>query len=164
MRYIVDVSGFVKNISFGGLISCGGVNCAEYTGAIPEGYDSLEEWFLAECECLYRWKIVGGNLTLDAEASAPDPDAKYVVTTVNIGTTWTGSAAPYTQKFSLPCVKADSIVEIALPSTATLEHVKAFQSLNVQDGGQTDGSFTLRAFGDKNTIVIPVNVIVRRGF
>lgn len=162
MRYIVDTSGYVKNVSFGGFITCGGVDCAEYTGAIPEEYDSLEAWYLAECENLYRWKIVDGNLTLDSEAVAPDPDAKYVVTTATIGTTWTGSAAPYTQTIALACVKANSIVEIALPSTATAEQVEAYQAANLQDGGQAAGSFTLRAFGDKNAVEIPINVIVRR--
>ena len=160
MRYIVDASGFVKNISFGGLISCGGVNCAEYTGVIPEGYDSLEEWFLAECEHLYRWKIVGGNLISDDEAEAPPPDAKHVVTTAVIGTTWTGTAAPYTQTIPMSCVRANSIVEISLPATTTVAELEAFQELNLQDGGQADGSFTLRAFGSKNAIEIPVNVTI----
>lgn len=161
MRYIVDAASYVKNISFGGFISCGGVNCAEYTGAIPEGYDNLEGWYFAEREHLYRWKIVDGNLTIDEEAQAPDPDAKYIVRTVNIGTTWTGTAAPYTQTIALACVKANSIVEISLPSTATIEQVEAFLELNLQDGGQAAGSITLRAFGSKNSIEIPVNVIVR---
>ena len=160
MRYIVDASGFVKNISFGGLISCGGVNCAEYTGAIPEGYDSLEEWFLAECDYLYRWKIVDGNLTSDDEAEAPPPDAKYVITTAVIGTTWTGTTAPYTQTIPLSCVSVNSILAISLPPTATVEEVKAFQDLSLQDGGQAAGSFTLRAFGRKNAIEIPVNVTI----
>lgn len=160
MRYIVDSAGHVKNISFGGLITCGGVNCAEYTGAVPAGYNSLEGWFLAECEQLYRWRIVNGNLSLDSEAEAPAPDAKYVIAPVTISTIWSGSAAPYTQTISLECVRANSILEIALPSTATAEEVKAFQLLNLQDGGQTAGSFTLRAFGTKNAIEIPVNVVI----
>jgi len=160
MRYIADTSGYVKNISFGALITCGGVECTEYEGVVPEGYDSLEEWFLAECETLYRWKIVNGNLTLDDEAAAPAPDAKYVVTTATIGTTWTGTAVPYTQSLAIGCVRANSIVEISLPATATVEQVEAFQALNLQDGGQADGSITLRAFGDENTIEIPVNVVI----
>lgn len=160
MRYIVDAAGYVKNISFGGFITCGGVNCAEYTGIIPEGYDDLEEWYFAEREHLYRWKIVNGNLTVDEEAQAPDPDAKYVVAAATIGKTWTGTAAPYTQTIPLSCVAANSILEISLPATATVAEVEAFQELNLQDGGQADGSFTLRAFGSKNAIEIPVNVTI----
>lgn len=160
MRYIVNAAGYVKNVSFGATITCGGVNCTEYTGAIPEEYDSLEAWYLAECEYLYRWKIVNGDLALDGEAEAPTPDAKHAITAVTIGTTWTGTAAPYTQTFSLDCVRANSIVDISLPSTATVEQVEAFQELNLQDGGQADGSFTLRAFGAVNTIEIPINVVI----
>lgn len=160
MRYIVNAAGYVKSVSFGALLTCGGVDCTEYTGAIPDDYDSLEAWYLAECETLYRWKIVNGNLTLDEEAEAPAPDAKHVIAAVTIGTAWTGTAAPYTQTINLDCVRKNSIVEIALPSTATVDEVKEFQRLNLQDGGQADGSFTLRAFGTKNTIEIPLNVVI----
>lgn len=82
-------------------------------------------------------------------------------TTATIGTTWDGSSAPYTQTISISGVKTNSIVEISLPSNATAAQVTAFQKLNLQDGGQTAGSITLRAFGTKNTISIPVNVVVR---
>lgn len=160
MRYIINAAGYLKNVSFGALLTCGGMNCTEYSGEIPSGYDTLEEWYLAECETLYRWKIVNGNLTIDDEAEPPVPDAKHVIAPVTIGTAWTGTAVPYTQTINLGCVRKDSIVEIALPSTATVEEVKAFQRLNLQDGGQADGSFTLRAFGTKNTVEIPVNVVI----
>ncbi len=82
-------------------------------------------------------------------------------TTATIGTTWNNTSAPYTQTISVSGVKADSIVEISLPSTATAAQVAAFLDLNLQDGGQAAGSITLRAFGTKNSIEIPVNVIVR---
>ena len=71
MRYIADASGYVKEVSFGAMIVCGGVGCKEYTGTVPSGYSSLIDWFTQECEKLYRWRIVGGNLTLDSSASNP---------------------------------------------------------------------------------------------
>ena len=71
MRYIADSSGYVKEVSFGADIVCGGQECTEYTGAVPSGYASLEAWFCSEVEKLYRWKIVSGNLTLDSAAAAP---------------------------------------------------------------------------------------------
>lgn len=82
-------------------------------------------------------------------------------TTATIGTSWNNSSAPYTQIISISGVKADSIVEISLPSNASAAQVAAFLDLNLQDGGQAAGSITLRAFGTKNSIAIPVNVIVR---
>ena len=82
-------------------------------------------------------------------------------TTATIGTAWNGSSAPYTQTIEISGVSADSIVEISLPSNASASEVSQFQDLNLQDGGQAAGSITLRAFGTKNTIPIPINVIVR---
>ncbi|MBR5862290.1 MAG: hypothetical protein IKZ08_03075 [Bacteroidales bacterium] len=82
MRYIADSNGYVKEVSFGADIACDGQMCTEYTGAVPSGYTSLEEWFLEELDKLYRWKIVSGNLTLDSAAVAPvetPPMADYVV-------------------------------------------------------------------------------------
>lgn len=82
-------------------------------------------------------------------------------TTATIGTAWTGDSAPYKQTIAISGVKADSIVEIFLPSNASAAEVSQFQDLNLQDGGQAAGSITLRAFDTKNTIPIPINVIVR---
>lgn len=72
MRYITDSDGYVKEVSFGAMIVCGGQGCTEYTGAVPSGYSSLIDWFTRECETLYRWRIVGGNLTLDSSVVVPD--------------------------------------------------------------------------------------------
>lgn len=87
---------------------------------------------------------------------------KSTLLTAMIGTTWTGSTAPYTKKITLDGVMENDVLEIFLPVTATAEQVDAFNALALQDGGQTDGSFTLRAFGETNKINIPINVIVRR--
>ena len=71
MRYIANSDGYLQEVSFGADITCGGTDCTEYTGAVPTGYTSLEEWYCQECEKLHRWKIVDGQLTLDANAAAP---------------------------------------------------------------------------------------------
>ena len=74
MRYIADSAGYVKEVSFGAVITCGGSECVEYTGVVPEGYTSPEDWFNACGGELWRWMIVDGNLTLDPSAEAPaDP-------------------------------------------------------------------------------------------
>ena len=74
MRYIADSAGYVKEVSFGAVITCGGSECVEYMGAVPEGYTSLEDWFNACGGELWRWMIVDGNLTLDPSAEPPaDP-------------------------------------------------------------------------------------------
>lgn len=71
MRYIADSNGCIKGISFGADIVCEEQACTEYTGTVPSEYGSIEDWFSKECECLYRWKIIGGNLTLDPDAAEP---------------------------------------------------------------------------------------------
>lgn len=84
-------------------------------------------------------------------------------TSISIGTSWIGSSAPYTQ--TIPCdslSSASNVVEISLPSSATAQQVEQFNALVLQDGGQTASTFTLRAFGTKNTVEIPITVIVRK--
>lgn len=71
MRYITDTDGYVKQVSFGADIVCDNEECAQYTGSVPTGYKSLEAWFDAEMEKLYRWKIVSGHLMLDSTAVEP---------------------------------------------------------------------------------------------
>lgn len=71
MRIITDSDGRVLDVSFGALISCGGQDGADYTGTVPTGYTSLEDWFIKEADKLYRWTVVDGELTLDSSAVAP---------------------------------------------------------------------------------------------
>lgn len=84
-------------------------------------------------------------------------------TSISIGTSWIGSSAPYTQ--AIPCdslSSARNVIEISLPPSATAQQVEQFNALMLQDGGQTASTFTLRAFGTKNTVEIPITVIVRK--
>lgn len=79
MRYIADSNGYLLYVSFGADIKCNGNECTEYTGTVPDGYESLDEWYSEESEKIYRWKIVSGNLTIDTSATAPtdtDPMAE----------------------------------------------------------------------------------------
>jgi len=78
MRYIADSNGYIKEVSFGAMIECGGISCVEYTGSVPSGYASLEAWFLAECETLYKWKIEGGELKLDSSVPTPTDVPPFV--------------------------------------------------------------------------------------
>lgn len=80
MRYIIGSDGYLKEVSFGAEITCGGVTCVEYTGTIPSGYNTLFDWYIAEADNLYQWKIVSGNLTKDTSVTAKtDVDDKYIL-------------------------------------------------------------------------------------
>lgn len=87
---------------------------------------------------------------------------KSTLLTATIKTAWTGSSAPYSQKITAAGIEADDVIEISLPKGVSAEQVEAFNALMLQDGGQTDGSFTLHAFGEINVVAIPINIIVRR--
>ena len=65
MRYILDNLGYIEEVSSGHTMTCNNKSCTEYTGTIPEGYESLEEWAINSN--IRAYKIVDGNLTYDAE-------------------------------------------------------------------------------------------------
>lgn len=112
----------------------------------------------------YRVTSVG-DPTADADAvnkKYVDDKAKSIRTTADIGSTWYGSAIPYTQNINVSGVTADSIVEVSLRSTATAAQAAAFSALQLQDGGQASGRITLRCFGKMNAVSIPINIVVRR--
>jgi hypothetical protein len=61
MRYKLDQFGYVSAVSFGCYLN----NCAEYTGEVPAGYSTLEEW--ADNAYINAYYISNGILTLDSE-------------------------------------------------------------------------------------------------
>lgn len=63
MRYILDSSGYVESVSCTPF-NCKNQSCKEYTGTIPSGYDTLEEWALNAN--IRAYKITNNNLVYDA--------------------------------------------------------------------------------------------------
>lgn len=63
MRYILDNNGYVELCSETH-IECNGRGCTEYTGEVPAGYESLEDWAINAN--IRAYKIVDGNLVYDA--------------------------------------------------------------------------------------------------
>lgn len=60
MRYKLDASGYVCAVSFGCYLD----DCTEYTGEVPLGYKSLDDW--ASHSCIQAYYIdLAGNLVLD---------------------------------------------------------------------------------------------------
>lgn len=65
MRYKLDVDGYVISVAFGCYLNGG----AEYTGTVPLGYISLDDW--ATYSCIQAYYIdENGNLVLDQERLA----------------------------------------------------------------------------------------------
>lgn len=70
MRYVLDSEGYVYEVSLGADIICDLGSCAEYTGKIPSGYSTIDEWVIEETPRLNAWKIVEGNLVFDEKRAA----------------------------------------------------------------------------------------------
>ena len=71
MRYILDNEGYVELCSKTH-IECNGRGCTEYTGTIPSGYETIEDW--VNNANIRAYKIVNGNLIYD-----PDRDYKLIL-------------------------------------------------------------------------------------
>lgn len=104
----------------------------------------------------------GGNLLLLINQNAANIAINAdKITSGTITQSWTGAAVPYTQTISNANVTATNTVEISLSPAATEAQTVAFDDLNLKDGGQTSGAFTLKCWGTTNLINIPVVMTVR---
>lgn len=74
---------------------------------------------------------------------------------------WVGSVSPYTYTLSVTGITATSVQEILPTTDITEEELTALLGATLQDGGQSAGSITLKAWGEKPTIDIPIRVILR---
>ena len=74
---------------------------------------------------------------------------------------WSGDTAPYTCTLAITGVGTSSNQEFLPGIDITEEQLTALQAANIQDGGQSTDSVTLKAFGEKPTIDIPIRVILR---
>lgn len=72
---------------------------------------------------------------------------------------WMGDSAPYTYTLSVTGVTADSNQEFLPALDITAEQLTALQAANIQDGGQAEDTVTLKAFGTKPTIDLPIRVL-----
>lgn len=95
------------------------------------------------------------------DAGLADKAFKSKQVSATIGTTWSGSAGAWTQTLNIAGVTATNVVEVFLAKEATDAQDKAYTALQLRDGGQSSGKITLKAKGAKNTITIPITVIVR---
>lgn len=61
MRLDLDDNNYVINVYFG----CASGGCVGYNGEVPDGYETLEEWYEENCNCAKSWRLVNGNLVFD---------------------------------------------------------------------------------------------------
>ena len=87
--------------------------------------------------------------------------ASETVTATLLAASWTGDAAPYIYTLTVSDVTATSNQEVLPALNITAEQLEALQGANIQDGGQAANSMTLKAYGYKPTIDLPIRVIKR---
>lgn len=103
-----------------------------------------------------------GNGNVVAAVKGTDyAGASETVTATLLAASWTGDAAPYTYTLAVSGVTATSNQEVLPALNITVEQLEALQSANIQDGGQAANTMTLKAYGDKPTIDLPIRVIKR---
>lgn len=73
---------------------------------------------------------------------------------------WSGSQAPYTQTIAVSGVTEASTVVIDVDSKATAGQLDAYINAKIIDGGQAADSITLKAFGDKPEVAIPIKILI----
>ena len=78
-----------------------------------------------------------------------------------LASAWNGDTQPYACTLSVEGVTDSNNVELIVASTVTLVQVEAFQNAMIITGTQAIGSITLKAFGEKPSIDLPIVVIVR---
>lgn len=102
---------------------------------------------------------VGSNLTItDGVLSGSSAEAVKLTATIS-ASNWTGTSAPYSNIVTVNGIDADSTVEVTPASTITSTELKAMQDANLIDGGSMGTNyFTLKAYGSKPTINIPILV------
>lgn len=106
------------------------------------------------------------EVTADSIGAASKEYVDSVATGTTLSVTlasasWAGTAAPYTYTISNSAITATSTQEVSPATDITADQLTALQSANIIDGGQAAGSMTLKAFGEKPSVDIPVRIIVK---
>ena len=84
-----------------------------------------------------------------------------VITTTLNASNWEGTDSPYIYSLTIDGITNNSNQEILPSINITAEELDAYQSANIQDGGQSTNTIILKAFGDKPNIDIPIRIIKR---
>ena len=104
--------------------------------------------------------LKGANGKVAQAVAGTDYAAPAADTTATLSTTWTGSAAPYTQAVAISGMTADAKIEVGLASTATAEQYAAAAAAQLMCTAQAAGGITMTAYGEKPTVAIPILVRV----
>jgi len=87
---------------------------------------------------------------------------KSTVTNVTLSASqWSGSSAPYTYTLSINGVTSNNVIEIIPQNNLDVNQVKNLADAMIVTGTQSTNSITLKAYGNKPTVNIPITIIIR---
>ena len=75
---------------------------------------------------------------------------------------WVGTVAPFTYSLTINGVTSTSNQDLLPSLTISSTQIAALQKANITDAGQSTNTISLKAFGSKPTIDIPIRVVVRK--
>jgi hypothetical protein len=104
--------------------------------------------------------VLNENMEIIDDALGGKAPKSTVTPTTLPASGWTGDAAPYTQTVAVSGITEDSVNDWLPTVDATQEQIEAWDAANIKDGGQSAGSAVLKAWGDKPTVDIPVQVVI----
>ena len=87
-------------------------------------------------------------------------ETSTTITATLSASSWTGSSVPYSITFAVSGVTSTSNNFVSASSSITAAQLTALQSANLQDGGQSTNSITLKAYGTKPTIDLPIRITI----
>lgn len=73
---------------------------------------------------------------------------------------WQGEVLPFTQTVEITGITRTAEIGVTTTPDVTAEQLDVIQSAVILGGTQTDGSFTVQAFGEKPTVDLPILVVV----
>lgn len=73
---------------------------------------------------------------------------------------WSGSSAPYTATVTVSGVTSSNLIVVGIRSTASASQYTAFSDGQIICSAQASNSITLKAFGEKPTVSLPVSVLI----
>ena len=104
---------------------------------------------------------IDGTLTQKAiDDNYTGKSAKVNATLLASG--WSGTTSPYTNTITISGVTATNNVEVLIPSTITAAQAESWMAAGILCGSQDTDSITLKAYGDKPSIDIPIECIIRK--
>ena len=83
------------------------------------------------------------DLVKFADGTTLDSARTSVEVNITLSTTWDVGTGSYTQTFSNADLTENSIIDLRVADNATDAQIDAFNALDLIDGGQTNGSFTI---------------------